>query len=195
VASDAELAAAVNDGEREVEVMPSGHFDLLRTFGLTVAVEREPVAMTVDLLEVDAAGADPYLAVNMVLAGLWAGQRGRRRLLVAVMGERRFADRATSMAVANGQFAAGGRWLAPRAHPADGRLAVLVDGQRRGPARRRAHLMAQGEHVPHRDIHQFRPLTLEVEGPRWALDADGTAGRGRLPARFSILPGALTLLV
>src|SRR5207302_1901368 len=89
VGSDAELHTAINDGEREVEIIPSASFALLETFGLARADRvREPRAERLDLIAVTAAGAQPYLAANAVVAGGWAGEWGRRRPLKAVMGNR-----------------------------------------------------------------------------------------------------------
>ena len=186
----------MNAGEREVEATPSEGFVLLRTLGLDRSLVREPVAEVLDLIAVTASGAVPYVCANGVIAGRWAATRvWRRRPLVAVMGERTLRERATSLAVANGQFATGDRWLAPRAHPGDGRLAVLIDANAVWRARAVDRRMILGEHVPDRRIHQLRPLTLEVDGPPWPLRADGVAGQGHLPARFDVVPGALTLWV
>ena len=196
VRSDAELHSAINDGAREVDADPNEDFELLRTLGLARPRWRDPEVEVLDLIAVGAEGAQAYVAANAVVAGLWASGRGLLRSHVhAVMGERVLDVRATSLAVCNGQFAAPARWIAPRAHPADGRLAVLIDGNRRWRGRALMARMARGDHVPDRRIHQLRPLTLAVAGPRWPLTADGIADRGRLPATFRILPGALRLTV
>ena len=194
MASDAELHDAINDGEREVEAVANDGFELLRTFGLARPPVHDPRPHRLDLIEVAATGADTYVVANGVLAGAWAGRRLlRRHTVVAVMGARRLETRASSVAVCNGQFAAPARWIAPRAHPSDGRLAVLVDENGVLAGRLLARRMPLGEHVPHRRIHQLRPLAVSVEGPRWPLEADGLPRRGRLPARFHVVPGGLTL--
>lgn len=194
VGSDAELHEAVNAGHTELEAVPNEHFELLRTWGRARPPIGDPQPERLDLIRVTAEGVEPYLAANAVLAGHWAeGTLARRRRLRAVMGERVLELAASSLAVCNGQFAAPARWIAPRAHPADGRLAVLVDGNRPWRARALARRMVLGEHVPDRLVHQLRPTELWTQGPSWALEADGIKGRGRLPARFEIVPLALTL--
>ena len=198
VGSDAELHSAINDGEREIRVVPGEGFELLRTFGLARDGAPMEWSQRIDLVQVEPTGAEPYLAANAVVAGMWeSGRRvvARRRPLVTRMGERTLEVRATSLAVCNGQFVAPARWLAPRAHPADGRLAVLIDGNRGHRARALMKRMPLGDHVPDRLIHQLRPLELEVDGAAWPLQADGIAGRGRLPARFTVQPGSLLLSI
>ena len=116
-----------------------------------------------------------------------------RPVLTAVMGDRTLAKQASSLAVCNGQFLADGRWIAPRAHPADGRLAVLIDGNPWWRARKVARRMRLGDHVPDRRIHQLRPEEIGVDGARWPMEADGIAERAHLPAQFRVRPGGLTL--
>jgi diacylglycerol kinase family enzyme len=196
VASDADLHAAVNDGVFEVTARPSEGFEFLRTLGLARSEPvREPQPEHFDLIQVTSAGAAPYLAANAVVAGAWAGRQRRRSRYKATMGARVLRGLASSVAVCNGQFVAPARWLAPRAHPADGRLAVLIDENRFLRARRLSRAMPLGEHVPTHAVHQLRPATLRLEGPRWSLEADGLPGRGRLPALFEVVPGALCLWV
>ena len=98
VTTDAALHQAINDGEREVTAVPATGFELLRTFGLArdpIGGERRPEV--VDLISVEASGADEYVAANAVVAGLWAGAPvWRRRRLSASMGERGLEGGATS---------------------------------------------------------------------------------------------------
>ena len=44
-------------------------------------------------------------------------------------------------------------------------------------------------------IRQLRPEEIEVSGAAWPLQADGIDGRGQLPARFEVVPGALAIWV
>jgi diacylglycerol kinase (ATP) len=97
---------------------------------------------------------------------------------------------------ANGRFFGGGMQVAPRAQPDDGLLDVVVV-----PGFSKLRLLAElpriyrGSHLGVSGVLSLRGRVLEAE-PLGAeapwVEIDGEP-LGRLPARFEILPGALTL--
>ncbi len=101
-----------------------------------------------------------------------------------------------NVSIANGRYFGGGMKVAPQARLDDGAFEVvrfgdmglrdlLVDGLD----------LYSGKHVDLAEVSTARACTVEAEslGPREVLlDVDGEQP-GRLPARFSILPGALML--
>ncbi|NIJ42367.1 YegS/Rv2252/BmrU family lipid kinase [Parvibaculum indicum] len=101
-------------------------------------------------------------------------------------------------AVANGRFFGGGMMIAPDAAPDDGifDVTVLRDMGFFDFAKNSGSLY-KGEHIGHPKVTTMRARWLEAEpvgDSPVLLDVDGEAP-GRLPARFEILPGALTLRV
>ncbi len=99
-------------------------------------------------------------------------------------------------AVANGKFFGGGMMVAPEAEPDDGLFDVIVMRDTSfGDLFAGAGALRDGTHLQNPKVEHFRARTLMATpaggGPA-LLDVDGEAP-GRLPARFDILPGAITL--
>lgn len=99
-------------------------------------------------------------------------------------------------AIGNGRFFGGGMMIAPDANPGDGLFdfVTLRDMGFFGLSRLSGSIY-RGEHVDHARVvsHRIRSLVAEpLDGRPVLLDVDGE-GPGRLPARFDMLPGAMTL--
>jgi YegS/Rv2252/BmrU family lipid kinase len=104
-----------------------------------------------------------------------------------------------TVVVANGRYFGGGMLIAPDAKPDDGMFEVIIV---RGKSKRELiaamNLVYTGAHVNHPAVRIMRGRRIEVAPiektparPIW-LETDGESP-GRLPARFEILPKALTL--
>ncbi|GAQ84398.1 Sphingosine kinase [Klebsormidium nitens] len=111
----------------------------------------------------------------------------------------------TGTIVANAQYFGGGMKIAPKADPADGQLDVLAMSHFRWyDFLRSSPRLFAGTHIDLKGVTALRVKTLEIEA---ALEGDKVPGRqpflvqadgeplGTLPASFSILPGAIDLLV
>lgn len=99
-------------------------------------------------------------------------------------------------AVCNGRYFGGGMHVAPMADPSDGRLEVIVMHDMgildllKDP-----NAIYRGEHLQKPKVRHLSGTRVEARAPAGAevlLDIDGEAP-GRLPATFTVLPGALTL--
>lgn len=107
-------------------------------------------------------------------------------------------DVVTALSVCNGRFFGGGMQVAPGARMDDGLFDVVVwsgVGLREFVLRKR--MLYDGTHVNLPQTRVLRARTVEAAapaGPPVLLDVDGEQP-GRLPARFSILPGALRVRV
>ena len=99
-------------------------------------------------------------------------------------------------AVANGPYFGGGMQVAPNARIDDGVFDwVIVPGMSRCALLRKFPLLYRGSHIHDPQILQGRGRVIEacgVAGPI-RLDVDGES-QGVLPARFELLPGAITLI-
>jgi YegS/Rv2252/BmrU family lipid kinase len=97
-------------------------------------------------------------------------------------------------AAANGRFFGGGMQVAPDASPDDGAFdVVVVEGASKARLVSQFPSLYRGSHVSKPGVKVVRGKTLEAEaepGTVW-LDVDGEA-LGTLPARFVLLPEALT---
>ncbi|HEX9289589.1 MAG TPA: diacylglycerol kinase family protein [Anaeromyxobacteraceae bacterium] len=103
-------------------------------------------------------------------------------------------DRITSFSVCNGRFFGGGMMVAPDARVDDGLFDVTVwKGLGISDFVLKKSMLYDGTHVRLPNTTTLRARVLEAEplgGARVLLDVDGEQP-GMLPARFTILPGAI----
>ncbi len=129
------------------------------------------------------------LASARALAG-WEDQPVRWRADGAPWRE----ERITALSVCNGRYFGGGMMVAPLAEMDDGLFDVTVwKGLGLRDFALKKAMLYDGRHVGLPNTTCLRARTVEVEpvgGAEVLLDVDGEQP-GRLPARFSILPGAL----
>jgi YegS/Rv2252/BmrU family lipid kinase len=115
---------------------------------------------------------------------------------ISVDGELVFDGPLSVAAVANGPYFGGGMRVAPNARIDDGLFDwVIVPGMSRCALLRKFPLLYRGSHIRDPQILQGRGRVIEacgVAGPI-RLDVDGES-LGVLPARFELLPGAITLI-
>lgn len=99
-------------------------------------------------------------------------------------------------AIANGRYFGGGMMIAPHAEPDDGKFdIVILRDTTLGDLMGGGGSLYEGTHINHEKtmVHRARTLTATpIDDEIVLLDIDGEAP-GRLPARFDILPGAITL--
>jgi len=115
---------------------------------------------------------------------------------ISVDGERVFDGPLSVAAVANGPYFGGGMRVAPNAHIDDGVFDwVIVPGMHRLSLLGKFPLLYTGSHVRDPQILQGRGRVIEARGVAGPirLDVDGES-LGVLPARFELLPGAITLI-
>ncbi|MFN2615013.1 MAG: diacylglycerol kinase family protein [Actinomycetota bacterium] len=108
-------------------------------------------------------------------------------------GEMTHDGRFTMVVVANGQFFGGGLRVAPRAIPSDGMFDLLTGEGSKLDALRALRKMPSGTHVPDRSFGEYLADRVEL-GDGFMIEADGEA-LGRTPARFEIVPGAISLKI
>lgn len=99
---------------------------------------------------------------------------------------------ASGMLVANGQFL-GDLDVAPRAHPGDGRLEVLVFEGRATDVWQMLPRLRTGTHLPHPRVRELRPAKLSITSSG-RLFGDGV-DVGRCPATISVRPGRLRVAI
>jgi diacylglycerol kinase (ATP) len=104
--------------------------------------------------------------------------------------------RVCTVIMSNGRYGAGGMFLAPDADPSDGLLDVLTVGDLN-----KADLLwslpriYKGTHLTHPKVTMRRAREIKIRSREPMLvQADGEL-IGAAPARFSILPGALSIVV
>ncbi len=103
-------------------------------------------------------------------------------------------DRVTALSVCNGRYFGGGMMVAPGALVDDGLFDVTIwRGIGLSDFVLRKGMLYDGSHVRLANTQTLRVRTLEAEplgGEAVLLDVDGEQP-GRLPARFTVVPGAL----
>ncbi len=104
--------------------------------------------------------------------------------------------RICSVLMSNGKYGGGGMLIAPDADPADGLFDVVIIGDLTKPDLLRSlPRIYKGTHVTHPKVSVKRAREIEIRPTlRMAIQADGEL-LGEGPARFSILPAALTIVV
>jgi diacylglycerol kinase (ATP) len=109
------------------------------------------------------------------------GEAGRRRIC--------------AIEVSNGRFGGGRMCLAPQADPADGFLDALIIGDlSKADLLRSLPRIYRGTHLNHSKVTVKRAKEIYVRPERrMAVQADGEL-IGEAPARFSVLPTALTVV-
>jgi YegS/Rv2252/BmrU family lipid kinase len=115
---------------------------------------------------------------------------------ISVDGERVFDGPLSVAAVANGPYFGGGMRVAPKARIDDGFFDwVIVPGMSRLSLLGKFPLLYSGSHLRDPQILQGRGRVIEARGVAGPirLDVDGES-LGVLPARFELLPGAITLI-
>jgi diacylglycerol kinase (ATP) len=115
---------------------------------------------------------------------------------ISVDGELVFDGPLSVAAVANGPYFGGGMRIAPNARVDDGFFDwVIVPGMPRLSLLGKFPLLYSGSHVRDPQILQGRGRVIEARGVAGPirLDVDGES-LGALPARFEVLPGAITLI-
>jgi YegS/Rv2252/BmrU family lipid kinase len=99
-------------------------------------------------------------------------------------------------AVANGRFFGGGMMIAPHAEPDDGRFDIITMRDTKfSDMLTGSGALRDGTHLANPKVHQAHARLLTatpLDSRPVLLDIDGESP-GRLPAKFEILPGALTL--
>jgi diacylglycerol kinase (ATP) len=107
-------------------------------------------------------------------------------------------ERLTALSVCNGRFFGGGMKVAPDARMDDGLFdVVLWEGLGIADFVVKRPMLYDGTHLrlPNTRVARARTVEAEaLEGAKVELDVDGE-NPGTLPARFSVLPGALRLRV
>lgn len=99
-------------------------------------------------------------------------------------------------AAANGRYFGGGMLIAPHARNDDGALDVVaIAGLGRAALLRKLPLLYRGTHLGDPAVRSWSGRSVEAEPLAGAvpIELDGEP-LGRLPARFEVLPGALTLI-
>lgn len=104
--------------------------------------------------------------------------------------------RANSFVVANGQYFGGGMKIAPEASLSDGLFDITMLGDLgKVDLVRNVPRVYDGSHVTHPKVTTARARTVQVESTeRVLLQADGEV-LGLAPARFTIVPAALKMIV
>lgn len=128
--------------------------------------------------------------------GFWASLATFRPARVMLSGDRRTWEGSVhNIVVANGQYNADGVKISPRSWPGDGYLDVLVMTGPRSDAFTILPRAYRGEHLPHRNIVEYRCRRLSIESDRpMQIEADGQV-LGTTPAIFEVIPQSLRLKV
>jgi diacylglycerol kinase (ATP) len=110
-------------------------------------------------------------------------------------GERR-EERMHDVIVANGQWHAGGMWLAPQAEPDDGLFDVILIGDvKKAEFVRSVGKIYRGTHLSHPKVELVRSARVAVDAPELLpIELDGEQV-GTTPVTFDVVPRALRLRV
>ncbi|MFN2526878.1 MAG: diacylglycerol kinase family protein [Actinomycetota bacterium] len=137
-----------------------------------------------------------WLGPAVYLFAFWLTLRKHKAAGVTVdLVDRKYSGPMNNMVVANGQFFGGGMKIAPKAAPTDGVLDVQIEHARKREAIALMPKIFRGEHLPHPDIEEFKRARLSITSERPLLiEADGEV-LGYTPARFELLPEAVSLKV
>lgn len=138
------------------------------------------------------------------LSFLWATARAtlsykNQRVQLVFDGKDRVEATINTVAVANGRFFGGAMMVAPDAEVDDGMFDVVAMGDLGfGDLLVSGRRLYKGTHLTMNKVSARRAKVVEAEGvdPNSVieLDVDGESP-GRLPARFEIVPGALSMVV
>lgn len=128
---------------------------------------------------------------GLAIVVAWA--RFRRQPTRVVFDGGEVTESLCNVVVANGQFFGGGMQVAPRALPDDGLFSLQAWGGRVGDLVRAGRQLRDGDHLGRPDVREWRTRSAQV----WTRDpaiveADGEV-LGRGPARFEVVPQALSL--
>jgi YegS/Rv2252/BmrU family lipid kinase len=139
--------------------------------------------------------------VSFLLASVRAGvsyQNKRVRLTFDGDEESTIETTVQTVAVANGRYFGGGMYIAPEAELDDGLFDVVAMGDFSfRDLLLHGHRVYSGTHLTHDKVSHRRATVVRAEavhGDEILLDCDGETP-GRLPATFTILPKALSLVV
>ena len=128
--------------------------------------------------------------------GFWLTLPGFRPTEVRVQADRRsFEGKAHNVVVANCQFYGGGMKISPRSWPGDGYFDVLIMKGPKSDAFTLLPKVYRGEHLPHRNIAEFRAkhVTVEADAPL-RIEADGET-LGTTPATFEVIHEAISVKI
>lgn len=168
----------------------SGYFINIASFGMAGLVDRYVNESSKSL-----GGTLSFLTSTVRAATTYRNQR----VDVTLDDTDNYSMKIINLAVANGQFFGGGMRVAPYARPDDGYLDVVAIGDF-SPLEmlRFGHRIYLGSHLAHPKVRPDRVRRLEARPSNpdelVLLDVDGETP-GRLPATFSVLPGALNLKI
>jgi YegS/Rv2252/BmrU family lipid kinase len=178
------LAFIAEDGENAVR-----HFNNIASFGLSGAVDRAVSRARFSKL---LGGSFAFLWATLATALRYKPMPVR---ITADTGFDEIVNIGTA-AIANGRFFGGGMMIAPHAEPDDGLFDVVIMRDTTfGDLLTGSRALYAGTHLDDPKVTHFRARTVTATPTGDApalLDIDGEAP-GRLPARFDMLPGAITL--
>jgi hypothetical protein len=174
--------------------VPNDGSDLARGIGLADRPFRG-IALPLDALVVH----DVDLACNAVVFGTppdrlhpWSRSGA---VVVTVDGRVAFEGRATTVAVASGEFLRG-LDLSPRGHPGDGRAEIQIYAVSPGERRAVRSRLRTGSHLPHARITQRTGRRVEIRAARSRpVEVDGHPSPPRSELTVEVCPEAFRLLV
>lgn len=119
-----------------------------------------------------------------------------KRLHVRVDNGEAYEIRANSIVIGNGQYFGGGMKIAPNAQLSDGLFDVVTLGNFTKPDLvRNVPRVYDGSHITHPKVSVQRARQVEIGSPdRLLLQADGEV-LGTAPARFTVVEGAIRVIV